>query len=149
LNRKEREQEKNKTQIYVVRQYAYVHKSAAIFNNNLGLQHNIFITKPLLRQLAILLLLSYYSLYPREYEPFVPTTRMVMSSPNLMRRWVISWMPPKYWRCWQTNWWKQWRMSREEGLRVRKGVAPSGNLTSIFSLNLGGARAQREQIVGL
>jgi hypothetical protein len=40
-------------------------------------------------------------------------------------------------------------MSREEGLRVRKGVAPSGNLTSIFSLNLGGARAQREQIVGL
>jgi hypothetical protein len=35
-----------KTRINVVRQCVYVHISAAIFNNDLGLQHNIFITKP-------------------------------------------------------------------------------------------------------
>jgi hypothetical protein len=45
-NQKKWEQEKNKTHIYVVWQCVYVHRSATIFYNDLGLQHNIFITKP-------------------------------------------------------------------------------------------------------
>jgi hypothetical protein len=71
--------------VIVIRQYAYVYRSATIFNIELRLQHNIFITKHLftdtwktpkyapLCQLAISLVVSYYSLWSREYEPLVST----------------------------------------------------------------------------
>jgi hypothetical protein len=71
--------------VLVIRQYDYVYRSVTIFNIELRLQHNIFITKHLftdtwktpkyapLCQLAISLVISYYSLWSREYEPLVST----------------------------------------------------------------------------
>jgi hypothetical protein len=44
-----RENEKIKTQIYVVQPCASVNRSAVIFNNDLGLQHHIFIENLTLR----------------------------------------------------------------------------------------------------
>jgi len=62
--------------IIVILNAPYVYRSAAIFYNDLGLQHNIFITKlyciwktlkiscTVIRQLANILVLLYYSLCP-------------------------------------------------------------------------------------